>query len=185
MRDDKERGAEASIAYVPFGGLEIELGYVRTRDPDPDPSLWAHGLGVAVKWVPLQAESGLSAGLKYEYERARVDLRGQSDEIARANGVTGLLSWGLASGQHVHLNLGREWVRVEGENEVANTWGVGLEQPLGERLTLAAEVFGAEDARPDRQIGLRYEVVDGFIVSAAVGRGSDRSIANVGCAWEF
>lgn len=185
VRDHKERGGEASFAYIPLENLKVELGYSRVRDHDPDPSLWAHGLGVALKWVPLQAETGLSAGLRYDYERARVDLRGEPDEVARANAVTALLSWGFASGQHVHLNIGREWVLISGTNEVANTWGVGFEQPLGERFTLGAEVFGAEDGRPDRQIGLRYEVVDGFTVSGAVGRGSDRTIANVGCAWEF
>lgn len=185
VRDHRERGGEASIAYIPVDRLKVELGYSRTRDHDPEPSLWAHGLGVAVKWVPLQAETGLSAGLRYDYERARVDLRGEPDEVARANALTALASWGFASGQRVHVNLGREWVRVSGANEVANVWGVGFEQPLGDRLTLGAEVFGAEDGRPDRQIGLRYEVVEGFTVSGAVGRGSDRTIANLGCAWEF
>lgn len=185
VRDHRERGGEASIAYIPVDKLKVELGYSRTRDHDPEPSLWAHGLGVAVKWVPLQAETGLSAGLRYDYERARVDLRGEPDEVARANALTALASWGFASGQRVHVNLGREWVRVSGANEVANVWGVGFEQPLGDRLTLGAEVFGAEDGRPDRQIGLRYEVVEGFTVSGAVGRGSDRTIANLGCAWEF
>lgn len=185
VRDHRERGGEASIAYIPLENLKVELGYSRTRDHDPEPSLWAHGLGVAVKWVPLQSDTGLSAGLRYDYERARVDLRGEPDEVARANALTALASWGFASGQRVHLNLGREWVRVSGANEVANVWGVGFEQPLGDRLTLGAEVFGAEDGRPDRQIGLRYEVVEGFTVSGAVGRGSDRTIANVGCAWEF
>lgn len=185
VRDHRERGGEASIAYIPVDKLKVELGYSRTRDHDPEPSLWAHGLGVAVKWVPLQTETGLSAGLRYDYERARVDLRGEPDEVARANALTALASWGFASGQRVHVNLGREWVRVSGANEVANVWGVGFEQPLGDRLTLGAEVFGAEDGRPDRQIGLRYEVVEGFTVSGAVGRGSDRTIANLGCAWEF
>lgn len=185
VRDGKERGGEASIAYIPVDKLKVELGYSRTRDHEPGLSLWAHGLGVAVKWVPLQSETGLSAGLRYDYERARVDLRGESDEVARANALTALASWGFASGQRVHVNLGREWVRVSGANEVASVWGVGFEQPLGDRLTLGAEVFGVEDGRPDRQIGLRYEVVEGFTVSGAVGRGSDRTIANLGCAWEF
>ena len=46
--------------------------------------------------------------------------------------------------------------------------------------------YGAtRTARPDKAIGLRYEVFDGFKLSAAVGRGNDRSFGNLGVAWEF
>ncbi|SIR22746.1 hypothetical protein SAMN05421829_111131 [Aromatoleum tolulyticum] len=186
MRDDQSRGFDAAAGYGPIDNLEVEIAYARARDHEPHPSLWAHGVGGAVKWVPLQAETGLSAGLKAEYARERVDLReGESDEIARASSVTGLATWAFVSGGRVHLNLGREWVRAAGDTHTANTWGLGFEHPLTDDLTIAAEVFGAEDGRPDRQVGLRYEIVEGVQVSGAVGRGSDRTIANVGVAWEF
>lgn len=186
MRDDQSRGFDAAAGYGPIDNLEVEIAYARARDHEPHPSLWAHGVGGAVKWVPLQAETGLSAGLKAEYARERVDLRGgESDEIARASSVTGLATWAFVSGGRVHLNLGREWVRAAGDTHTANTWGLGFEHPLTDDLTIAAEVFGAEDGRPDRQVGLRYEIVEGVQVSGAVGRGSGRTIANVGVAWEF
>jgi hypothetical protein len=42
-----------------------------------------------------------------------------------------------------------------------------------------------DDAGPDKAIGLRYELFEGFKVSAAVGRGNDRGFGQAGFAWEF
>ncbi|NMG73859.1 hypothetical protein GPA25_03710 [Aromatoleum diolicum] len=184
-RDDETRGFDAAVGYGPIENLEVELALAQARDHEPDPSVRLRAVGAALKWVPLQVESGLSAGLKLEYARERADLRDAPDETARASAVTGLATWNFASGQRVHLNLGREWVRVDGDTDDANTWGVGFEHPLTGTFTVAAEVFGVEDTAPDRQIGVRYEVVEGVKLSGAVGRGNDRSFANVGVAWEF
>jgi len=184
-RDDQTRGWDAAAGFAPIANLELEVGLARARDGATSPDSLLRGVGVAAKWVPLQAETGLSAGLKLEHERARADDRAGSRVTARVSAASVLASWRFASEQVIHANLGREWVRVSGDTEAANTWGVGFEQPLTESLQLVAEVYGAEETRPDRQIGLRYEIVEGVQVSGAVGRGSDRNIGNVGIAWEF
>jgi hypothetical protein len=184
-RDDRQRGFDGAIGYAPIENVELELNLARARDTGFDPDVRLRGVGAALKWVPLQAETGLSAGIKLEYARVRADLDGDGRETARGRAVTGLASWAFASGQVAHVNLGREWVRADDETEAANTWGTGFEQPLTRALTLTAEIFGAEDAQPDKQIGLRYEIAEGLKISGAVGHGSDRGFANAGIAWEF
>jgi hypothetical protein len=185
-RDHKERGLDAAAGYGPVQNVELEISLARAQDRDPDPSARLRAVGAALKWVPIQPETGLSAGLKLSYDQTRVDPRdGSARETERARALTGLLSWTFESGQRAHLNLGHEWIRVAGDDESGNTWGVGFEQPLTGALTLTAEVFGVEDGAPDRQVGLRYEISEGLALSAAVGRGSDRNIANAGIAWEF
>ena len=60
-----------------------------------------------------------------------------------------------------------------------------MDFPITEQLDFAVETFGEEHSGPDRQVGLRYTIAEGVKVSGAVGRGNDRTIANVGVAWEF
>jgi hypothetical protein len=177
-KDDSLRGFEAAAGYGPIDNVEVELAYGRARDHDPSPDVKVYAVGAALKWVPLQADSGLSAGLKYEYGRERVSGEG----TARADALAGLVTWAFEAGPRMHVNLGREWVR--GEDDV-DFWGIGADFPLAARLALTVETFGEEHAGPDRQLGLRYEIADGFKVSAAAGRGNHRSIANLGLAWEF
>ena len=128
--------------------------------------------------MPLQSETGLSAGLKYEYGRERVS----GEDSTRVDALAGQPTWAFEQGPRVHVNLGREWVR---DDEDVNFWGVGLDLPLSEQLDFVVETFGAEHSGPDRQVGLRYTIAEGVKVSGAVGRGNDRNIANVGVAWEF
>ena len=181
-KDDKARGLDAAAGYGPTDDIELELGLARIRDHAGAPIDTLQALGAALKWVPLQSGDGLSAGVKIEYahENARHGLD------ARIGAISGLMSWNFAIGPRLHLNLGHEWVeRVGGADEEAHTWGVGLDVPLNPKLDFIAETFGAQGTRPDRQIGLRYEIADGLKVSAAAGRGNDRMLANLGLAWEF
>ena len=71
-KDDSVRGLEGAVGFAPIDNVELELGFGRGKDREPSPNVNVRGLGAAVKWVPLQAETGLSAGLKYEYGRERV-----------------------------------------------------------------------------------------------------------------
>jgi hypothetical protein len=184
-RDDKARGWDAAAGYSPIENLELEVGLERMRDHATDPTTRLHGKGFALKWVPLQAETGLSAGLKLEVGRVRIDDRVAPTETERAHSLNGLLTWRTQSEQKFHVNLGREWVRSGGVREGANTWGVGFEQPLREDLQLTLETYGAERSRPDKQVGLRWEIAEGLKLSVAAGRGNDRSFAQAGVAWEF
>lgn len=184
-RDDKVKGFDGAAGFGPVENVELELNFGHVRDRSVAPDLHERGVGAALKWVPLQAETGLSAGLKLEHGRLRSDFGGEGRETVRASAATGLATWSFASGQKLHVNLGREWARVEHDTQAENTWGTGFEQPLGGGLTVTAEIFGAEHARPDKQLGLRYEIADGLSLSGAVGRGNDRGFANAGVAWEF
>jgi hypothetical protein len=177
-RDDAVRGYEGAAGFGPIDKVEVELGFGRAKDRDADPDAKIHAVGAAVKWVPLQSELGLSAGLKYEYGRERAS----GVDASRADSLAALATWAFEQGPRVHLNLGREWVRNDAD---VNFWGVGLDVPLNERLDFVIETFGTEHAGPDRQVGLRYAIAEGVKISGAVGRGNDRNIGNVGVAWEF
>lgn len=177
-RDDAVRGYEGAAGFGPIDNIEVEVGFGRAKDRDADPDAKIRAVGAAVKWVPLQAESGLSAGLKYEYGRERVS----GEATSRADSLAGLATWTFEQGPRVHVNLGRAWVR---DDEDVNFWGVGLDVPITEQLDFVVETFGEEHSGPDRQLGLRYTIAEGVKVSGAVGRGNDRTIANVGVAWEF
>ena len=177
-RDDAVRGYEGAAGFGPIDNVEVEVGFGRAKDRDADPDAKIHAVGAAVKWVPLQSETGLSAGLKYEYGRERVS----GEDSTRVDALAGLATWAFEQGPRVHVNLGREWAR---DDEDVNFWGVGLDLPLTEQLDFVVETFGAEHSGPDRQVGLRYTIAEGVKVSGAVGRGNDRNIANVGVAWEF
>lgn len=177
-RDDAVRGYEGAAGFGPIDNVEVEVGFGRAKDRDADPDAKIHAVGAAIKWVPLQSETGLSAGLKYEYGRERVS----GEDSTRVDALAGLATWAFEQGPRVHVNLGREWAR---DYEDVNFWGVGLDLPLTEQLDFVVETFGAEHSGPDRQVGLRYTIAEGVKVSGAVGRGNDRNIANVGVAWEF
>jgi hypothetical protein len=180
LKDDKARGFEAAAGFGPVDNVEVEIGFGRVRDRAASPTDTIYGHGLAIKWVPLQAETGLSAGLKYEYGRDRLD-----SVSTRVHALSGLLTWTFEGGQMLHLNLGREVARERGDSEGANTWGLGLDLPLTGRLNFVVETFGSEGNGPDRAAGLRYEIAEGVKVSAAVGRGNSRNFANAGIAWEF
>lgn len=184
-RDDHARGVEAAVGFGPLENVEIELGFGYGRDRHASPDETFRLTSAALKWVPLQPETGLSAGLRFEIGHKRIDDGPGRDLRTDSRAILGLLQWRFQSGSQFHLNLGRDWVRESGQTEALDTWGLGLAQPLSGGLVLTAEVFGAEAARPDRQLGLRYEIAEGLKVSAAAGRGNTRSFASAGIAWEF
>lgn len=111
-QDHKERGWEGAVGYAPIDNLELEINFARATDRDTDPHTRLRGHGFAAKWVPLKAEVGLSAGLKLEYGRVRINDRINPADTAHGRGLTGLASWSFASGQIMHFNVGREWLRA-------------------------------------------------------------------------
>lgn len=184
-RDDEAKGFDGAVSFGLLENVAVEVSYGHLRDRSKAPDRHERGVEASLKWIPWQAPAGLSAGVKLEYGRVRSDFDGEGRETVRASGATALASWAFESGRRLHVNLGREWERTGHDTEAANTWGTGVEQPLGGGLTVTAEVFGAEHSRPDKQLGLRYEIADGLALSGAVGRGNDRGFANAGVAWEF
>lgn len=184
-RDDEVRGWDLAVGFGPIDGVEVELAFARLRDRSTSPQTEFEATAVAAKWIPLQAETGLSAGFKAEVGNDREDDQLGTIIKPKTHALTGLATWAFASGQLLHLNLGRAWEKVDDVSDGLNNWGLGFEQPLTDALTLTLETFGNEHERPDRQVGVRWTVAEGLKLSAAAGRGNDRSFAQAGVAWEF
>lgn len=182
FKADDVKGFDGAAGYGPIETVEIEIAFGWARNSVVDPTERFNLAGGAIKWVPLAADKGLSAGLKLEYEYEK--LRGGPS--AHTTGLLALATWAFEEdGPLLHVNLGREWLRADEGNEAVNVWGVGLDFPLTEALHLTLETFGAQHSGPERAIGLRYETIPGLKVSGAYGRGNDASFANLGIAWEF
>lgn len=183
-RDDGHRGFDFAAGMSPVENLELEIGFARGHDSNPNPSEDITATGFAVKWVPLQPETGLALGLKYSYGDDRVRAGGHVGH-GHVQALLGLAAWRFEEGPMLLVNLGREWAREAHDGDNANVWGVGGELPLSEAVTLTIETFGAQHGRPDRQVGLRYEIAEGLKLSAGIGNGNDRSFSTLGIAWEF
>ncbi len=181
-KDDKTKGGELLFGFSPVDNLELEVAVARARDADFKAN--AHGFGA--KWVPYRNDTGWSLGARFDFGRVRVTERATSDKFTeREYALAGLASYRRENGQVLHLNLGAARVKAPGESATVGAWGAGYEFPLDEKLQLTVEAYGEEHARPDKAIGLRYEIVEGLKISGAVGRGNDRSFGQVGFAWEF
>ncbi|OQA33360.1 MAG: hypothetical protein BWY57_01263 [Betaproteobacteria bacterium ADurb.Bin341] len=185
-KDDKQRGPELVFGYSPIENLELELSTAQDRDRSATPATRLKATGFGIKWVPIQNETGWSFGFKFDVGQTRVNERETPQQFTEREIALNALASFRHSGDHVlHLNLGSKRVKALGERNTLSTWGIGYELPLTQQLKLTAEVFGEEKTRPDKAIGLRYEIFDGFKVSGAVGRGNDRNFGQIGFAWEF
>jgi hypothetical protein len=176
-REGSVRGIEIEAGYGVLEGLEVALAAARAR---ADGGVRAHAVGLALKWVPLQPEQGLAAGLRLDIGRER-----GGGESAREVALTGLLSWRFANEVALHANLGQRHVRAGGVSNRSTTWAGSVDLPLAEHWQLAAEAFGERGTRPGRQIGLRYEIDEGLKLTAAIGRADGARLASLGLAWEF
>lgn len=185
-RDDKARGGELVFGFAPLDHLEIGLSVGRASDRAEEPSTRLSGAGIGLKWVPIQNDAGWSLGLSLGYGRTRVDERVTGDKFTeKETALVGLATYRFADAQALHLNLGSSRVKAQGGSVTLGTWGLGYEFPLMAQLKLTAEIFGTEHARPDKALGLRYELAEGFKLSGAIGRGNARSFGQLGFAWEF
>lgn len=186
--DGRTSGVDGVFGFAPVDDLELEVGLDSLRDrTDPATKVKLAGTGFALKWVPLKAETGLSAGLKLEFGRVRSSDGINPTTTDRERSLNGLFTWGFATGQLVHFNVGRAWTKPAGATDATgvNTWGLGFDQPVGEKLSLLLETYGEQHSNPDRQVGLRWKVAEGLKLSIAGGRSNGRGYGNTGLAWEF
>lgn len=185
-RDDKERGGELLFGIGAAPDLELEVSLGRARDTSAQPATQLHGTGIGAKWVPIRNETGWSLGARLDHGRTRVSDRATPARFTeRDAALTGLASWRSGNGHALHANFGAARAGAQGTRSTVGTWGLGYEFPVSAALQLTAEVFGARHSRPDKALGLRYELFDGFKLSGAIGRGSGRDFGQVGFAWEF
>lgn len=185
-KDDRTRGAELLFGFSLIENLELEIGLARASDRTTDPSSIANGTAFGAKWVPYQNETGWSLGARFDYGRTRINDRQTPEKFTeRSYSASALASYRLENGQVLHINFGAARTRAQGNSETVGTWGIGYELPLLEGLQLTVETFGEEHRRPDKAIGLRYEILEGVKVSGSLGHGNDRSFGQIGLAWEF
>lgn len=184
-KDDRAKGGELLFGFSPIENLELEVMATRARDDD----FKFRGTGFGAKWVPFkthEGDTGWSLGVRFDAGHIRVTERATSDKFTeREYALTGLASYHFEEDRVLHINLGAVRMKTLSTSDTLGIWGVGYEFPLVAHLQMTAEVFGTEKARPDKAVGLRYELDDGFKISAAVGRGNDRSFGQIGFAWEF
>ncbi len=186
FRDDKTRRVDFVVGAGVFPGLEMEAVLGRAKDRQYAPATTYRGLGFGLKWVPLQSDTGWSAGGRLDWGRTRVrDDATPGRWTEREFALTALATFRLANGQALHLNAGRKVVKAQGARQGAATWAAGYEWPLAQQLQATAEVYGEQRLRPDKAMGLRYEMAEGLKVSVAAGRGNGRTFGQVGMAWEF
>ncbi|WP_284155472.1 hypothetical protein [Sulfuricystis multivorans] len=185
-RDHKTHGGELIFGFAPLENLEIGLALSHATDREPDPSTRLRGSGIGFKWVPIQNETGWSAGVKLDLSATRVDDRVNGERYTEKEyALAALATYRFDDGQAIHANLGSKQARAQGDRATVGTWGLGHEWPLAAKLKLTEEIFGEEHSRPDKALGLRYEVFEGFKLSGAIGHGNGRRFGQIGFAWEF
>ena len=191
-RDDKTRSAELGLGFGPVESVELGLVFARESDREPSPSTKVSGIGVGVKWIPIQNDTGWSLGMSFGYGKARVNERSTPDRFTEKEySIAALATYRFENGQILHMNLGSTRGKVQadsdtvGASETLGNWGVGYEFPLMEKLKLTVETYGEKHSGPDKAIGLRYEIAEGLKIYGSVGRGNDRSFGQAGFAWEF
>ena len=180
-RIDDARGPFAALAHGLVAGLEADLQLQRMRDRGTVPADAIDVAGVALKWVPLSSEQGLSAGVKAGYAEEHGERNGES----RLHTLELLLHWETRSGLRAIANLGRASLHSAGSRETFGTWGFGFDVPVGRAFHLTVESFGAEGSGPDRQLGLRYRLAPNLALWLAGGRGNDANFASLGITCVF
>jgi hypothetical protein len=163
----------------------LELGLSTSRGSDSTTADTARAHTVSVKWVPLQTEQAWSAGLRWDWSHETTQSPGQPDALAHGYALTALASYRQSEGGTWHLNWGKNYRTLGAGTQNASIWALGYDHPLGEKLTVTAEIHGQTAQGPDKALGLRYEIREGLKLSGALGRGNERQFGQLGLAWEY
>ncbi|MCX7897510.1 MAG: hypothetical protein N2441_06520 [Rhodocyclaceae bacterium] len=186
VRNGRIRGPEALLGVSPRADLELLLGVAQTHDHSESPATQRTSAALGVKWAFWRQETGWSLAMSALWEHSHIDRRVSQDRWNEKNAsLMALATWVRPEGEKLHANLGLMRARLQAERSVLALWGLGYEWPLTHRWQLVAEIFGQEKSRPDRAIGMRYALGEGFKLSGALGRGNDRRFGQLGFAWEF
>jgi len=184
--DHGEPGAGLVFGFSPIRHLEISVSRVRNAHGPGDPTPMAQGSGITFKWVPIQQDTGWSLGASFTYDSMRVHERAEDTRFAeKSYAWLGLASYRRENAHVLHLNLGSTRTESQGTHNRLGNWGIGYELPLRHNLQLTLETYGEERAKPDKAIGLRYQLAEGLRLSGAIGQGNDRSFGQIGFVREF
>ena len=162
---------QAGIARERAGGrLQTVSEFVQAKHAfrDIDDGAWGAGLVVGMARFPQ-----------------REAKTGWGDPFA-----TAIVSVGLAEDREtrplLHLNLGT--TRVGDERRSLTTWGVAVEKPVAERLTVLAEAFGENRNRAFLRAGGRFTVFEGLDADLTyvtrTGGPREERLWSIGIHWE-
>jgi hypothetical protein len=185
---DRTRGNVTDTFVVPacaYFGTEFQLGAARTREEGQTfTSATFFQAKHAFKSVDDGAWGiGIVAGLARALRREEKNDWGDPYVIVP-------LSFGLGEDKDtralLHLNIGT--TRNRAEDRYLTLWGVALEKPVTERLTLLAEAFGENSRNPFIRAGGRYTLFDKFDVDLTYvtrsGGQKEEQYWSLGFHWE-
>ncbi len=185
---DRTRGSVTDFSFVPacaLFGVEWQAGAVRTRAAGRSATSATFVQGKhAFRSVDEGAWGiGLVAGLNRDLLGA--DRKGWGDPY-----ILVPLSFGVGEDKEarglVHLNLGA--ARIRGEARNLTLWGVAFEKPVSDRLTVLAEAFGEDAAKPFVRSGGRFTVFAGldldFTYVTRAGGARQERFWSLGFHWE-
>lgn len=185
---DRTRANTTGLFAVPacaVAGVEFQAGVARER---ADGRTRTVSEFVQAKHAFRSIDEGAwGAGLVVGMARfpQRETKAGWGDPFA-----TAIASVGLAEDREtrplLHVNLGT--ARIGDEGRSITTWGLAIEKPLTERLTVLAEAFGENRNRAFLRAGGRYTVIEGLdadltYVTRAGGPREER-FWSIGIHWE-
>lgn len=185
---DRTRGDVTDTFVVPACSLfntEFLLGAARTREAGRN---FTSATFFQAKYAFRSVDDadwgiGLVAGLARALRREEKNDWGDPYVIVP-------VSFGLGEDMDtralLHLNIGTTRNRAEGR--YLTLWGVAVEKPVTERLTLLAETFGENSRNPFIRAGGRYTLFDKFdvdltYVTRSGGEKQDR-YWSLGFHWE-
>lgn len=185
---DRTRANTTAMFAAPacaIAGVEFQVGMARERADGRTRTVTEF---VQAKHAFRNIEDGAwGAGMVLGMARfpQRETKPGWGDPFA-----TGIVSVGLAEDREtrplLHLNLGT--ARVGDEGRSLTIWGMAVEKPVTERLTVLAEAFGENRNRAFLRAGGRYTVFEGLdadltYVTRAGGPREER-FWSIGIHWE-
>ena len=165
-------------AYGPTNWLELTVGGVWGSEFDSEGNTLSYGLPLLqAKFLLRPYESGSWPGLG-----AVVGTflpYGKGGLRADGYGTFGFLTVSQCFGPQedvlIHANVGANYLRVNGENELLNTWGLGSQIRTLKGFHLVGEVFSGDPYIPGSgiswQAGFRHFFSDELQIDGTVGKG--------------
>ena len=157
------RAAYVSPACVPFGTVELGMGYARVRNEE---GAWSNAYSLQAKLPLVRKEDDRPFALAVGGA-----LLGESSSPGPAFGSTWInvpaSFYFDAHDLRVDLNAGMLWRR---DQSAVVTWGVAAEYDAGV-VTLVGDIYRLEPGRPKFLAGLRYELTEDCSLNVGMGRG--------------
>ena len=163
-------------------GIEWQVGFARTHE-DGRPSFMEGYAQAKRVFKPIAEGSPWGMGLVVGFNRHvfHRQLHGWDQPYA-------LIPVSIAMGDALlHLNAG--WARDREFRRDATLWGIAYEKPATERLTLVAEAYGENAAKPFLRAGGRMSVIKDVLdidltgVARPGGNRSERFVS-LGLYWQ-